>query len=167
MSALTISAVLAPFFGGLIQQYFNWQANFIVLFAWMLFVCFITIFVFKETSKHHGKHRLNIPFVAKAYWSLLKTNNLSVIASFFYLWRIICLVNSRAYYLMHKFHVSAGHYGSLMILTALSTGISGIIGGKLAKRISPISILKIGLITMIISGALLLSINAMHQTNIS
>lgn len=156
--AMTLAGILAPAAGGFIQEHLGWRYNFIILFIWTAIVLIEVCFIFKETGEHHGKHRLNVSFMRSSYWQLL-TDPLFMCSCFIALLTyggLFAWFTAGPVILIHGLHVLPSQFGMLMIFTGVSTGASGIIGGKLLKKISETQLLMIGLTLMIISGTIIL-----------
>jgi DHA1 family bicyclomycin/chloramphenicol resistance-like MFS transporter/DHA1 family 2-module integral membrane pump EmrD-like MFS transporter len=166
--AMTLSAILAPFAGGFIQQHLGWRYNFIILFIWIVAVFLKVCFMFKETSQHHGAHRANLGFILQTYVSLLKDPTFigfCLIALLTY-GGLFAWLTAGPVILIHGMHITPSQYGTLVIFTGLSTGFSGYIGGKLIKKMSLMSLLILGLALMIVAGAIILVSNALFAPTV-
>jgi DHA1 family bicyclomycin/chloramphenicol resistance-like MFS transporter/DHA1 family 2-module integral membrane pump EmrD-like MFS transporter len=166
--AMTLAAILAPFAGGFIQQHLGWRYNFVILFAWTAIILLKVCFIFKETSEHHGKHRSNVAFIAGTYYSLPKDPTFigfCLIALLTY-GGLFAWLTAGPVILIHGLHLQPSEYGTLVILTGLSTGLSGYIGGKLIKNFSSISLFIFGLLVMVLAGALILMTEPLIGTKV-
>jgi len=156
--AMTLAAILAPFAGGFIQDHLGWRFNFIILFAWTTIVLTYVLFMLKETSEHHGTHRANISFITKTYFSLIKEPTFigfCLIALLTY-GGLFAWITAGPVILIHGLHLLPSQYGTLVILTGLSTGFSGYVSGKLIKKYSLINILIFGLLLMMAAGLVII-----------
>ncbi len=165
---LTVSVMISPFIGGYFEQYLGWRSTFIFLFCWMIIVLLLLLSIFKETSQHHGKHRLSFKFVFQSYAELLGNRVFMgfSLMSFLAYGGLITWLTAGPVVLIHGAGISPVAYGYLMILSGIGTGMGGFVNGKLTKKISLPSIVFIGMSLMTLSGIIMLLSYYMFGLNI-
>lgn len=165
---IILSVILAPFIGGYFEQYLGWHATFIFMLCWMLFILFFIMFKFKETSQHHGKHRLKLQFVFKSYLELL-TNRLFVtytLMIFLTYGGLFAWITAGPAVLIHGLGVKPVYFGYLMIATGVATGVASTLNARLLKYFSLHRVLILGLGLMSIAGISLLILDALFDTQV-
>ncbi len=155
---LTGSVIMSPFIGGYFEQYLGWRSTFIFLFFWMIIVLLLLLSIFKETSQHHGKHRLSFKFMLQSYAELLNNRVFMgfSLMSFLAYGGLIAWLTAGPIVLIHGAGIRPITFGYLMIISGISTGIAGFANGKLTKIISLTSIISIGMGLMTLSGIIML-----------
>lgn len=158
VNLLILSVILAPFIGGYFQQYLGWHATFVFLFCWMILVLLIVTKLFKETSQHHGAHRLNINFVKKSYRELLTNRRFMSFCGmiFFTYGGLFAWLTSGSVVMIHGIGITPVMFGYLMIFSGLATAVGGFVNAKLTNLISLNLIVILGLGMMVLSGVLIM-----------
>ena len=158
VAGITVSLILSPLIGGFIQQYIGWRANFIVLLVWMLIVLLVLVLLFKESSLHHGAHRLNLRFLVGSYVEILSNRSFVTFSlmSFLCYGALLSWLTAGPVILIRGVGIPPSIFGILMIITGITTGVSGIIGGKITHKFQLISIVMMGLGLIVFAGVFLI-----------
>jgi DHA1 family bicyclomycin/chloramphenicol resistance-like MFS transporter/DHA1 family 2-module integral membrane pump EmrD-like MFS transporter len=155
---IVLALIAAPFLGGYLQQYLGWHATFIFLLCWISLVFLVVLFTFKETSQHHGHHRLNLRFMLRSYIELIQNRTFigfSCIVFCSY-GGLFSWMTAGPVLLIHGVGLSPVMFGYLMIFSGLTVAASGIINGKLSKRVPPQKVVTYALASMCLAGMALL-----------
>jgi DHA1 family bicyclomycin/chloramphenicol resistance-like MFS transporter/DHA1 family 2-module integral membrane pump EmrD-like MFS transporter len=149
---------VAPFLGGYFQQYLGWHATFIFLLGWIVFVTAVILFCFKETSQHHGKHRLNLTFIGSAYAELLSSRKFMgfCLCVFLSYGGLFTWMTAGPVILIHGAHISPVMFGYLMILTGIAMALGGIVNAKLVAKVGTARLMTVGWSLMVVAGVLTL-----------
>ncbi len=146
-----LGPVIAPAIGGYIQQYFNWQANFILYTAVSAFVLLVSILFLNETlpSERRNNHSL-----WKRYKAVLSNHQFQLFAAV----SVICFTGFVSYGIVGPFVVQTQlHYDPVVFgHTALMVGAgyfaSTLVNRFLISRVNGNTIVKIGMGLLALSG---------------
>lgn len=158
VNGIVLSVTLAPFVGGYFEHYLGWRATFGFLFLWQLMAVALIFFFFKESSVHHGMHRLKLSFFVKAYAELL-TNNAFMVYSvlvFFAFGGLFAWLTAGPIVLIHGLNASPLLFGYLMLTTGAAMAAGAVINRRLTKKRSLPQVLNIGCTIMLAAGVVLL-----------
>ena len=152
----SLTTIVSPALGGIIQQYFNWKANFYILLMYSV-VLLIAIFIFSlETLPAHISEekifKLNVhENIFRNRIFITNTLCMSVLFS------IIIAFNSSSSFIFQKhFNLAPKRFGFIIMLIGLSYFIGSIINLTLLKnRINYDILAKIGFFWMITCNTLL------------
>ncbi|MDP4709173.1 MAG: multidrug effflux MFS transporter [Rickettsiaceae bacterium] len=148
----------APLFGGFIQDYFGWQANFLVMIIYSVIVIILLLFGIKETSLNHHASKISIKIIIANYLILLRSplfmgTIFAVFLSFgaFFSWFVIGPV-----LLIDRIGISPSEFGIIsFICGVIGFGLGGYINGKCVKKHGMHTMLRFGWSVMIFAGVLL------------
>ncbi len=152
-----VSVVLAPFIGGYIEQYTSWRVTFIVLSAWSVIVLGMVVFLFKETGRHHGKHRAGLKFMLKTYGELIRCRHFMgfTFCSFLSYGGLFAWLTSGPVVLIKGAGISPVLFGWLSIITGAAMAAGGMVNGKLVKRVGSRNMMQRGWGIMVVAGILM------------
>jgi DHA1 family bicyclomycin/chloramphenicol resistance-like MFS transporter/DHA1 family 2-module integral membrane pump EmrD-like MFS transporter len=149
-----LSVILAPFIGGYLEHYFNWQASFYFILLYVILLFIAIVIGFQETSKHHHISRLHYRFIGRTYKELLKSRlflglSFSSLATYggFFAW-----VTQSPILLVHEAGLSPVTYGYLMLITGAMIFLGNTINLRLLKRFHSLRILQWGWQIMALAG---------------
>ncbi|MDO8953695.1 MAG: multidrug effflux MFS transporter [Gammaproteobacteria bacterium] len=153
---VSLTPAIAPFLGGVLQQYFGYKAVFIFLLAYGLLLVALLSFCFTETIKHKHKD-LSFSHVILHYGQLLKNFQFMryVIISGFAFGAIILYANILPFIIQNQLHLSAKQNGDVLLLAALGLCLGSFISSKTVHRYSPTKLVHLGLSILTLSGFLL------------
>ncbi len=153
----SIAPIIAPVFGGYLQQYFGWHSVFIVFCLYLIVIGTLVYFQLPETHLQRDRHALHLPKLLRLYQKMLCTPSFVVFA----LLSGVSLGGILAYYAISPFlyqsklGLSAVQYGWLALATALAMVASRGLNLLLAKRWTIPTRLKIGLLFLGLGPALM------------
>lgn len=150
MAPLALSAIIAaPFFGGLIQTYFSWRAN----FAYLLFhICVVSLFVFfffedkekEPSSEAQTSLRSRLKFIGNAYKELFQSQS-------FLTYSFCCFLGFGAFFawtvtapviFLNHMGISPYELGKILLIAALPLSFGGYLNGKYVVRFGTKKILR-------------------------
>ena len=169
MMAFSIAPIIAPVFGGYLQQYWGWHSVFIVFCVYLSIIGTLFFFLFPETHLVRNPHALHLGKLLALYKKMLCTPSFLV----FTVLSGVSFGGILAYYAISPFlyqnrlGLSAVQYGWLALATAVVLVISRGLNIILAKRWAIPVRLKIGLLSMWL-GPVIMSLFALsHQLSVS
>lgn len=158
--AITFFIPAIPILGGYLQKYIGWQASFAFLILYCIVALLLIIYVFKETSLHHHKDRLNASFIIKAFKQLLTSRifmgyTLTVFFCYgaFFSWFAVGPV-----LLIKHLGLSSVQFGWVsFIIGAGAMALAGTLNGRLVTRFGGRFMMRFGFATMFLAGLLLIA----------
>ena len=158
----------APTLGGYVQYYFNWRANFLILF---IYTTLIWVFIWKalpETNQNLNATATKLNVVARNYFILLKSKvfmGYTLCCSFAYA-GLIAYVTSSPFLLQNVIGLTPQQFGWLSLLIGGCIFISSFINSKwvMIKGIS--FMLLAGIYLMLAGGSLMLILGLSGYVNI-
>ncbi|MDF1759024.1 MAG: multidrug effflux MFS transporter [Coxiellaceae bacterium] len=149
-----LGPVVAPALGGYIQQYFDWQANFILYTAVSAFVLLASVLFLNETLPAKRRQNQN---PLKRYKAVLSNRQFQLFAAIC----VLCFTGFVSYGIVGPFVVQTQlHYDPVTFgHTALMVG-AGYLGSTLLNRVlisrfKSSTIVKAGVALIVLSGAIL------------
>ena len=127
--SFALGPIIAPFIGGYLQNYFGWQANFLLIIVYILLLTCLLLFFYRETIT--TKHTFSVHHLWKNYHFVL-SNRYFVISAFFVgvLWGYTSLFNVTGPFIVQTIFqrsaISFGHF-------ALSMGIAWFVGNLFTR----------------------------------
>lgn len=126
-----LSPAFAPVLGGLIQQFYTWRINFLLLFLLTASVFFISLFLFKES---YEKRKINIRKIIHGYGTALKNKIFilySVLSGISYSFFIgYCTISPYIY--QKILHISPLKNGLSYLITFVGLGSGAYVVNKIA-----------------------------------
>ena len=146
VNIVVLSLIIAPILGGHLQEKWGWQANFLFLLLWMMIIMLVLYFFLPETNQYHHKSRSSLRFILKTYQSLLCDIRFMLFSSLSFICYggLVIWLATSPIILIHHLGLRPSHFGYLMMVTGLGTGLSGWANNRLIKSISLENIILIG-----------------------
>ncbi len=169
MMAFSIAPIIAPVFGGYLQQYWGWHSVFIVFCIYLCIIGTLVFFRFPETHLEKNPHALHLRKLWTLYKRMLSTPSFLV----FTLLSGVSFGGILAYYAISPFlyqtqlGLSAVQYGWLALATAVVLLLSRGLNILLAKRWAIPARLKIGLCCLWLGPVIMTLLALLHQFNIT
>jgi Bcr/CflA subfamily drug resistance transporter len=127
VTAWAIGPIIAPVIGGYLQHQFDWQANFIWLFAYGSIAFILVVFFLPETSEQRHAFKFNV-IINNTHDILSNTSFLRALFSNGLLYSMIILYATVAPFLLQNIlHVSIINFGHLTMLVGLGWFIGSLI----------------------------------------
>lgn len=149
----------SPVLGGYLQQYIGWRSNFLFMSLYGVIALIAILYGFRETSQHHHKDRLQLPFIITTFCELLKNRIFMgmTLCTFLCYGAFFSWFTVGSVLLIHEVGVSAVTFGWLTCLGGgIAYAMAGWINGRWVKRFGMSTMLRLGFIIMLIAGVLLL-----------
>lgn len=157
--AITFIVPAAPALGGYLQEYFGWQANFVFMMFYALVALLVFIYGFKETSVHHSRDKLQLPFVKNTFGILLKSPIFmgASACTFLAYGSLFSCITILPILLIHHLGMDPISFGWLTFIgTGIAYGLSGVTNSKLVSRLGVANMMRLGFFIMITAGLMLL-----------
>jgi Bcr/CflA subfamily drug resistance transporter len=154
---ISLTPALAPLLGGLLQQYFAFQANFIFLLLYGLILLFLVSTVFPETIKDK-EINLTTKSVLIHYGLLIKNLHFMRYATIAGLCfsAIILYANVMPFIIQQQLKLNPMQNGEIILLAALGVSLGSFISSRVVKRCSSKTLVKLGLYLFASNGLLLI-----------
>ncbi|MCX7123962.1 MAG: multidrug effflux MFS transporter [Gammaproteobacteria bacterium] len=164
---ICLAPAIAPFVGGLLQNEFGFRSVFVFLSVYGLFLLALVIFCFKEPLKHKEKS-LSLSRTLKHYRELISNFHFMhyVLITGFGFSAIILYANILPFIIQQQLHLSATVNGEVLLFAASGLTISALISSRIVKRVSPRTLLYLGLSLLLTSGLLLIMTEALQGTHL-
>ncbi len=157
---ISLTPAIAPFFGGLFQEYLGYRANFIFLLAYGLLLLILMLTVFKETLAKKSDN-LSPKHVLTNYAKLIKDSYFMryvVIAGLAFS-SIIVYANILPFIIQTQLKLSAALNGQILLLAALGVSFGAFISSRIVLRLGSEKLINLGLIIYSVIGLFLMSAN--------
>ncbi|ODN43077.1 multidrug effflux MFS transporter [Piscirickettsia litoralis] len=159
-TALVFSAVAAgaPILGGVIQHYFDWRVNFVVLGLFVLLILLIVLFVLPETHFKRTENALSPRVLGSRYWFLLTNGRFLA----YTLGACVGFGSIMAYgtvtpFLFQKvLGLSAQAYGELSLCLAAGLFVGSFLNTRLVARYATPTLIIIGYSITLVAGLTML-----------
>ncbi|PIQ43596.1 MAG: Bcr/CflA family drug resistance efflux transporter [Gammaproteobacteria bacterium CG11_big_fil_rev_8_21_14_0_20_46_22] len=155
--ALIVAPLIAPLIGGLLTASFNWRANFIFLLVFGLFVLWFQWFSFKETNPHLGELRASPKTLLKDHQEILLHRA--------FLGNMFCLLVTFAGVSVFEascgvifsklLHLSPEVISVLFVIPLPFYLLGAYISGRCSHRFELPSIIRLGVLVLVISSAVM------------
>lgn len=153
---VSLTPALAPFLGGIFQQFFGFRASFIFMLAYGFLLLFLLLVVFTETIQQKSTHIIFSETLRQ--YSKLLTHSLFVryaMITGLAFSSIILYANVMPFIIQKQLHLSPMVNGSVLLLAALGISLGSLISSRVVARISPEQLITYGLFIYLISGFIL------------
>jgi DHA1 family bicyclomycin/chloramphenicol resistance-like MFS transporter len=162
--SFTLGIGIAVSIGGVVTEYWAWQACFVVLMIHGVLTMASTWF-FNETLQ--VKQSINLSTIGKAYYEALRSPKLIAFSLCAGLCSAVAYCYSAAapIYAQTNLHLSTSQYGYWNLINTLGMLGSGVLSAYLMKKHSATKLLLIALCLLALSIAALFLLNNIHTTN--
>lgn len=154
----SIMPIVAPVLGGWISFYLGWEAVFMFVFLYLVAIFTLGYFVLPETMTY-GKTQFGFVSVAKNYARLITNRQVLTSASYNWISYLASLVSLSVmpFILQHQLGLTAGEYGSVMILPSAGLMMGSISLNVLNRYLSTNQLLVVAISIMMLAGVWLLA----------
>lgn len=152
--AIPIVLMIAPLFGGYIQSYFDWRANFIFLLIYLLVLMLLVYWYFPETNKHAGEHPFNPKTIFKHY-KILLTSPFFIGYAFCFsagIAGVIAYMTASPFLLQALVGLTPIEYGWTILGMTASGIVGGYINARLGNHFDVFKIINLGAVGMLCGG---------------
>ncbi|MGC9421337.1 multidrug effflux MFS transporter [Vibrio sp.] len=153
--AICFIPALAPILGSWLTQQFGWRANFSFMAGFAVTVGLLMLLCMQETNPSTEKQAV---FKLSRYWAVLKTPSFLFHASLclFAMAVILAYVTSAPLVLMERLGLTMNQFTFWFGLNALVNIVACLSAPRVMEKVGTHRILVLGIITLIISGTLML-----------
>lgn len=167
-TAVSLSPLLAPPLGGYLQNWFDWQANFVFLALFLLLTLFIFVLFCPETNQHKNPDAFRLKTIGTIYASLLthKVFMVAVLLASIGMTAPMVYATVSSIIFQEDFHITSVQYGWVsMSIGAASMGAK-LIAPTLLMRFGSQGALKKGLWLFIIGGGWILFVSLLNKETV-
>ncbi|MCL5260828.1 MAG: multidrug effflux MFS transporter [Gammaproteobacteria bacterium] len=131
-----VAIASAPFFGGYLQQFFGWRANFIVLLIYSLLALSISIFCLSETNQHRTIANLHLKQIRLNLSTLFSNSQfvLSIVSIFMVYGAILAWLTLGPIFLQNTLGISPADFGTIALVGGVFYAAGAFINGKLINK---------------------------------
>ncbi|MCF6777317.1 multidrug effflux MFS transporter [Thiotrichales bacterium 19X7-9] len=151
-----VSPIIAPYIGGQLQYYFNWQANFILLLVYACITLVLVVLLLKDTAAQAKAFNLAVTFKNYAHILTSKVFLIGGITSFLGYSCIIYFNVAGPFFVQDTLGYSSKVYGYIALLIGLAFLIGSISNRYLLHKHSLMRLTHFGIILAIIASIFLL-----------
>lgn len=156
--------IIAPFIGGLLQQYINWQANFMFMIVYGV-IGYITLLIYlPETYPKASRRQFEPSFVLNAMFKTLRDRAFIGYVSLITLsWSVMVLFSIMTPFLFQSiYHLKPSYYGLLALVFGLFYTIGVFLNSRFVARVGTVKLMQFGNYG-ILSGGILLALTALFH----
>jgi Bcr/CflA subfamily drug resistance transporter len=146
-SVIAVSPVIFPVFGGYLQAWWGWKANFVFMLVFALIVALCWCFFFTESKVINKKASLNFKTVSKNYIHIIRSPIFiknTLCGGLIYAGEVIFLTIA-PFLIQQKFHLPASLYGWLMFIAVVGFIFGSQASSYLANRLRHERLILVGL----------------------
>ena len=143
--------ISAPVIGGFIQQWLDWQGNFVFMFVLGVIIFATFYFLFPETHPVEKRHHLSMKNIRKSYFAVLTNKKyMAAVICLVLTWTMLVVFSVMAPFLIqNKLHFSPAQYGLLALLVGVGFFVGNTINNFLLKIFLPVKIMLWGFFIML------------------
>ena len=159
-SAMALAPAVAPMFGGYLQIWFGWQANFVVISIFALVLIILVSFLIRETNEHKNHDALKPSHILGNYMSLLCHKEFlgHVMLNSFVFSGLFAFISGSSFVFVDVFGLAPNVYGICFGLVVCGYITGTLIAGKLSRKLGGPKMLRAGSLLALLGGSLLAGI---------
>lgn len=150
----SLTPIIAPVIGGVIQNYLGWRINFLIMLIYSLLLLLSFYFFLPETLDKENQHSLHPILLFKSYLSIF--NNITFIGFMlcvtFSYGAVIAFNVVGPFILQEKLKINAAQYGFYVLIVGLAYTIGIYLNSLLLKKWAVLPILGWGMAWTLLSG---------------
>ncbi len=155
---VSLTPAVAPFVGGVLQEFFDFKASFIFMLVYGIAVLILLLTIFQETN---SKKEVGFSFKnTLVHYKKILSHNIFmryVIIAGFTFASIVLFANILPFIIQNELHLSAMQNGIILLIAAIGVSVGSFISSKITVRLTPEKMVMIGLRILALSGFLLMS----------
>lgn len=165
----SLPPIIAPVLGAYLQDFFNWQANFIFIALYTLGLIFLLLIFLPETSEPQTRHPVHFKTILHSYYTVL--SSIHFIAYLFCLMLAFGLAIAfnviGPFLLQTILHVSVLTYGHLLLIIGLAYFLGTGLNSRFVRYFPIDKLVWTGHIFMVLGGLGLLICSLVGIFNVS
>jgi len=168
MMVFGLAPAIAPILGGWLHVAFGWQAVFLFLGGFGIFMLITCYRALPESLPPRSRHRFQLLAIAANYWRVLRHPSFLLLAlaigiafSGFALY-----IGSAANFVMNILHLSETSFGWLFIPLISGMMIGSALAARIASRVAPVRLVTSGYLIMAVAAVLNIGYNLMFEASV-
>ena len=160
---VSVSPFIAPILGSYLQSLFSWQGSFAFLVIIGILYLFFMYFLFNESIQF--KDSIKLKFLLKTYVSFLfnvEYMKLNIINCISYI-ILFSIISVSSIVIVTQYNYGVLFYGHIFLLFSFTLLFMNIIAPKLSKKFSIKSLIRIGVILILIGSVLMMLLNLRYN----
>ena len=165
---VSLTPAVAPFLGGILQQYFNFHASFVFMFVYGLILLILLILFFEESIQEKD-HSLTFKSTLNYYKLILKNKFFMpyvFIAGLSFASIILC-ASVTPFIIQNQLGLSPMLNGEIILVAALGVSAGALLSSRLLRYLTSNHLVLVGLFILILSGFLLLATALLFGTHLA
>jgi DHA1 family bicyclomycin/chloramphenicol resistance-like MFS transporter len=159
-SAMALAPAVAPMFGGYLQIWFGWEANFVVISIFALVLVILVAFLIRETNEHLNPDALKPNRLMGNYVELLRHREFLgyVLLNSFVFSGLFAFISGSSFVFVDVFGLEPNIYGICFGFVVCGYIMGTLIAGKLSRKLGGPKMLRYGSSLALLGGLLLVGI---------
>jgi len=160
--------ISAPIFGGYIQEYLGWRANFVFMLILGLIIYAYFLWRMPETHKPTDADKINFSNIIRNYSAVLGNKQYMLAVTCMTLtWAMFIVFSIMGPFIIQgRLGYSPSAYGLMALLIGLGFFVGNLLNNLIFKKTSALHIIQLGLIIMILMAILLLLFPLLGYVNV-
>lgn len=159
-SAMALAPAVAPMFGGYLQVWFGWQANFVAISIFAFVLIGLVFFLIRETNMHQNPEALKPARIVGNYVQLLKHRDFLgyVLLNSFVFSGLFAFISGSSFVFIDIFGLEPNIYGICFGIVVCGYISGTLLAGRFSRKLGGPRMLCYGSILAMIAGLLLAGI---------
>ncbi|MGL4975086.1 MAG: MFS transporter, partial [Bosea sp. (in: a-proteobacteria)] len=148
----------APILGGLIETWFGWRGNFLLILVAVALLAAVVAFQLPETLKARRPESISVPNIVRGFGILLQSRDYRtyVALTTFSYTGLFCFISASSFVLQGTYRMTPSTFGLSFGLTVLGYISGTIVAQRLLKRMTLDAVIRIGVGCLAAGGILML-----------
>jgi len=159
-SAMALAPAVAPMFGGYLQVWFGWQANFVVISIFAFVLIGLVFFLIRETNSHPNPEALKPARIVGNYAQLLKHREFLgyVLLNSFVFSGLFAFISGSSFVFIDIFELEPNIYGICFGVVVCGYISGTLLAGRFSRKLGSPRMLRYGSSLAMVAGLLLAAI---------
>ncbi len=156
-SAMALAPAVAPMFGGYLQIWFGWEANFVVISIFALILVILVAMLIQETNQNQNPDALKPTRLVANYIQMIRHRDFLgfVLLNSFVFSGLFAFISGSSFVFIDVFGLKPNIYGICFGFVVCGFILGTLIAGKLSKKLGSLVLLKYGSYLALGGGLLL------------
>lgn len=159
-SAMALAPAVAPMFGGYLQVWFGWQANFVAISIFAFILIGLVFFLIRETNAHQNPEALKPARIVGNYAQLLKHREFLgyVLLNSFVFSGLFAFISGSSFVFIDIFGLEPNIYGICFGVVVCGYITGTLLAGRFSRKLGGPRMLRYGSSLAMVAGLLLAGI---------
>jgi DHA1 family bicyclomycin/chloramphenicol resistance-like MFS transporter len=159
-SAMALAPAVAPMFGGYLQVWFGWQANFVVISIFAFVLIGLVFFLIRETNIHQNPEALKPARIVSNYVLLLKHRDFLgyVLLNSFVFSGLFAFISGSSFVFIDVFGLDPNIYGICFGIVVCGYITGTLLAGRYSRKLGGVRMLRYGSLLAMVAGLILASL---------